>query len=87
MREPHPFHRWATACRRRHEVTTSGRPCSSTQQRSSERQYEAPVGVLGLFILDSGVNILALNGADNGLHLVSGAVLLLVGLIADRERR
>src|SRR4051812_33736505 len=45
------------------------------------------VGVIGLFILDSSANILALNGADNGLHLVSGAVLLATGLLADKDAR
>ena len=39
------------------------------------------VGVLGLFILDSEANILALNGADNLLHLGSAAVLLTAGLL------
>jgi hypothetical protein len=43
------------------------------------------VGVLGLFILGSSANILALNGADNVLHVVSAAVLLGVGLGADRR--
>lgn len=42
------------------------------------------VGVLGLFLLGSPANILALNPADNGLHLVSAALLMLVGLTADR---
>src|SRR3954453_23980371 len=42
------------------------------------------VGIIGLFILDSSANILALNGADNGLHLVSGVLLLATGLFADR---
>lgn len=45
------------------------------------------VGVLGLFILDTEANILALNGADNVLHLVSGAVLLGVALAADKNAR
>jgi hypothetical protein len=45
------------------------------------------VGVVGLFILNSSANILALNGADNGLHLVSGIVLLAAGLLADRTAR
>jgi hypothetical protein len=43
------------------------------------------VGVLGLFILGSSANILALNGADNVLHVASAAVLLGVGLGADRR--
>ena len=43
------------------------------------------VGVVGLFSLGaSPLNVLALNGADNLLHLVSGAVLLAVGVGADR---
>jgi hypothetical protein len=43
------------------------------------------LGVLGLFILDSSANILALNGADNALHLASALVLLGVGLGADKQ--
>lgn len=43
------------------------------------------LGVIGLFILDSELNILALNGADNGLHLASALLLLGVGLGADRS--
>lgn len=34
------------------------------------------VGVLGLFLLDSSLNLLALNGLDNGLHFASALVLL-----------
>lgn len=45
------------------------------------------LGVLGLFILDSSANILALNSADNGLHFASAAVLLLTGLFADKSVR
>lgn len=45
------------------------------------------VGVLGLFILDSGLNILALNHPDNVLHLASAIVLLGVGLAADKRVR
>jgi hypothetical protein len=45
------------------------------------------LGVVGLFILDSDANILALNAADNGLHLGSGALLLAVGLGADKSAR
>lgn len=44
------------------------------------------VGVLGLFVLDSEVNILALNGADNVLHLLSGALLAGVAVAADKGR-
>src|SRR3954470_23495593 len=42
------------------------------------------LGVLGLFILDSKANILALNGPDNGLHFVSALLLLVVGIAGDR---
>jgi hypothetical protein len=44
------------------------------------------LGVLGLFITgDNPLNVIALNGADNGLHLVIGGVLLAVGLGADKR--
>ncbi|WP_166845627.1 DUF4383 domain-containing protein [Isoptericola sp. BMS4] len=43
------------------------------------------VGVLGLFLIGTGANIIALNGADNVLHLASAVVLLGVGLAADRR--
>ncbi|WP_284251015.1 DUF4383 domain-containing protein [Litorihabitans aurantiacus] len=42
------------------------------------------VGVVGLFLLESSANILALNGADNVLHLASAVLLLGVGLTQDR---
>jgi hypothetical protein len=45
------------------------------------------VGIVGLFILNSSANILALNGADNVLHLVSGLALLGAGLFADKAAR
>jgi len=45
------------------------------------------LGLVGLFILDSAANILALNGADNVLHFASAAVLLAVGLGADKATR
>lgn len=38
------------------------------------------VGIAGLFIVGKGINILALNHADNGLHIASAAVLLVTGL-------
>ena len=47
----------------------------------------ALLGVVGLFILDSSANILALNGPDNVLHLASAALLLGVGLGADKQVR
>lgn len=44
------------------------------------------LAIAGLAILgDNPLNIIALNGADNGLHLVLGLVLLGVGLGADRR--
>jgi len=43
------------------------------------------VFVFGLFALGHVLNFLALNGADNGLHLALGAVLLAAGLTLDRR--
>ena len=40
------------------------------------------VGVVGLFVTGSAVNILAINHADNALHLASALVLLVAGLAA-----
>ncbi|GAA1344747.1 DUF4383 domain-containing protein [Arthrobacter roseus] len=43
------------------------------------------VGVLGLFLVGSSLNIIALNGADNVLHLASAVLLLGVGLSQDKN--
>ena len=43
------------------------------------------LGVIGLFLLESPANILAINGADNVLHFGSAILLLAVGLGADRD--
>lgn len=43
------------------------------------------VGIVGLFLPGSALNIIALNGADNVLHLASAMVLLAVGLSQDRS--
>jgi uncharacterized membrane protein HdeD (DUF308 family) len=44
------------------------------------------LGVLGLFLpTSSALNVIALNGADNGLHIVIGLVLVAFGLRADRR--
>ncbi len=45
------------------------------------------VGLVGLFILDSDINILSLNAADNVLHFGSTALLLGVGLTQDKNVR
>ncbi len=45
------------------------------------------LGVVGLFILSSSANILALNAADNGLHFASALALLAVGVAADKNAR
>jgi hypothetical protein len=45
------------------------------------------LGIVGLFILNSAANILAINGADNVLHFASAIVLLGVGLGADKGLR
>lgn len=45
------------------------------------------LGIVGLFIVGSAANILAINGADNVLHFGSAVLLLAVGLGADRSSR
>lgn len=45
------------------------------------------VGIVGLFILDSELNILSLNSGDNVLHLASAVVLLGVALSQDKNVR
>lgn len=43
------------------------------------------LGIIGFFIVDTALNILALNTPDHWLHLVSAIVLLGVGLALDRD--
>ncbi len=43
------------------------------------------LGLIGLFVIGSPFNILALNGADNVLHFATAVALLAVGLGADRS--
>ena len=43
------------------------------------------LGIVGFFIADSALNILALNTADHVLHLASALLLLGVGFAADRD--
>ncbi|WP_028280495.1 DUF4383 domain-containing protein [Arthrobacter sp. H5] len=43
------------------------------------------VGILGLFLVGTSLNIIALNGADNVLHLASAVLLLGVGLSQDKR--
>lgn len=43
------------------------------------------VGIAGIAVTGTDANILALNGNDNALHLVLGAVLTVVGFGADRR--
>jgi hypothetical protein len=45
------------------------------------------LGVLGPFVDDSAVDVVGLNTADHGLHLVSGALLAGVALLADKRAR
>ena len=42
------------------------------------------LGLLGPLITGTDLNIVALNGADHVLHLLSGAVLTAVALLADK---
>lgn len=43
------------------------------------------VGIIGLFIINSEMNILALNSADNVLHFLTAIILLGVGLGLERN--
>ena len=43
------------------------------------------LGLVGFFVLDSSINVLALNEADNFLHLASALVLLGVAFGTDRQ--
>ena len=45
------------------------------------------LGIIGLFLVGTAANILAINAADNVLHFASAAVLLAVGLGADKAHR
>jgi len=45
------------------------------------------LGVLGWFVQETAVNVIALNEADHLLHLASGAVLAAVALGADTRAR
>ncbi|MCW2714475.1 MAG: hypothetical protein JWN88_1522 [Frankiales bacterium] len=45
------------------------------------------LAVLGPFIEDTSANVFALNGADHVLHLLSGALLVGVALLADKHAR
>lgn len=45
------------------------------------------LGIVGFFIADTALNILALNTADHFLHLASAIVLLGAGLAADKTVR
>jgi hypothetical protein len=42
------------------------------------------LGIAGLFLVNTSANFLAINAADNVLHFASAAVLLVVGLGADK---
>jgi hypothetical protein len=43
------------------------------------------VGVIGLFIINTSLNILALNAADNVLHFVTAVVLIAVALGTEKN--
>ncbi|TFD62058.1 DUF4383 domain-containing protein [Cryobacterium suzukii] len=43
------------------------------------------LGIVGFFLVNTALNILALNTADHFLHLASAIVLLGVGLTADKH--
>ena len=43
------------------------------------------LGIAGLFVIGTGLNFLALNGADNVVHFASSVILLAVALGAERS--
>jgi hypothetical protein len=43
------------------------------------------LGILGLFVISTPANVLALNGADNVLHFAASSALLATGLGAARR--
>ncbi|QHC59953.1 DUF4383 domain-containing protein [Rathayibacter sp. VKM Ac-2760] len=45
------------------------------------------LGVVGFFLVNTALNVLALNTADHFLHLASALVLLGVGLTAEKRTR
>lgn len=45
------------------------------------------LGIAGFFLIDTDQNVLALNQADNGLHMASAAVLLAVGVFGRASRQ
>jgi Domain of unknown function (DUF4383) len=45
------------------------------------------LGILGLFLVNSPANFLAINAADNVLHFASAVLLLAIGLATDRATR
>lgn len=45
------------------------------------------LGIVGLFVVGTPFNILAINGADNVLHFGSAVLLLAVGLGAERDAK
>lgn len=45
------------------------------------------LGVIGLFLVGTAANILAINAADNVLHFASAVLLLAIGVGADKSSR
>lgn len=43
------------------------------------------LGIVGLFVIGTALNLLALNGPDNVVHFASSVILLAVGLGAERS--
>ena len=59
-------------------------PVARTVNRAIGAAYFA-LGIVGLFIVNTSANILALNGADNVLHFATAVVLLAVALGAEKS--
>lgn len=47
--------------------------------------FQMVVGVLGLFLVGRTINLLAVNHADNALHLAAGALTLGLGVLFNRS--
>jgi hypothetical protein len=68
-------------------VLAAGRLASARAATGAIGAAYLLLGVVGPFIHDSDVNILALNGADDLLHLGSALLLLATATLADKRVR
>jgi hypothetical protein len=64
----------------------AGAPAAKTANGAAGAAFLV-LGLVGLFIVGTPYNVLAINGADNVLHFGTSVVLLAVGLGAERVAR